>query len=202
VKYEILFHACTISNPKSHSRDFHPQTDFEMTVEMSTSWIAAEGALQHIQRNSPQIETTFGRYNIEKSQYALFAGFDESLIRNGGPCVEQIHVFTLATIPATSPLLSELGKILSPFSSLLFTEESTLSLPVYKDEEPQQNSVSGDEGNVEKKDSEGSEEKRTGRDRNNRNGGENPADASREGDLGLGLPANSDDRDVVEGPDG
>ena len=34
----------------------------------------------------------------------------------------------------TSPLLSELGKIFSPFSSILFTESSSYHLPIFKDD--------------------------------------------------------------------
>jgi len=114
---------------------FLSQTDVKKTVEMATCWIAAEHALRHVERNRPQIETTFERYNIRRSQYRVYAGFDESCIRRGSGYLEQIHIFTLSAILATSPLLMELGKILSPFSSILFTESSSLSLPVYKDDE-------------------------------------------------------------------
>jgi hypothetical protein len=100
----------------------------------ATCWIAAEHALQHIERYRLQIETTFEHYNIRRSQYAVYAGFDESCIRRGSGYLEQIHIFTLSTILATSPLLTELGKILSPFSSIIFTESSRFSLPVYKDD--------------------------------------------------------------------
>jgi stromal membrane-associated protein len=100
----------------------------------ATCWIAAEHALRHVERYRSQIETTFEHHNIRRSQYAVCAGFDESCIRRGSGYLEQIHIFTLSTILATSPLLTELGKILSPFSSILFTESSRFSLPVYKDD--------------------------------------------------------------------
>ena len=100
----------------------------------ATCWIAAEHALQHIERYCPQIETTFEHYDIRGSQYAVYAGFDESCIRRGSGYLEQIHIFTLSTILATSSLLTDLGKILSLFSSILFTESSRFSLPVYKDD--------------------------------------------------------------------
>lgn len=103
-------------------------------ISMGTCWIAAEHALRHIERYCPQIEAIFKHYNIGRSQYAVCAGFDESCIRRGSSYLEQIHIFTLSTILATSPLLAELGKILSPFSSILFTESSRFSLPVYKDD--------------------------------------------------------------------
>ena len=100
----------------------------------ATCWIAAEHALRHVERYRSQIETTFEHHDIRRSQYAVCAGFDESCIRRGSGYLEQIHIFTLSTILATSPLLTELGKILSPFSSILFTESSQFSLPVYKDD--------------------------------------------------------------------
>jgi hypothetical protein len=37
------------------------------------------------------------------------------------------------TLDATSPLFSELGRLFSPFSSILFTESSSNHLPVFKD---------------------------------------------------------------------
>jgi hypothetical protein len=106
----------------------------DKTVELTTCWIAAEHALQHIARRRPRIEAAFGRYEITRSQYAVYAGFDESCIRRGSGYLEQIHIFTLSTILATSPLLTELGSVLSPFSSILFTESSSFQLPVYKDD--------------------------------------------------------------------
>jgi len=78
---------------------------------------------------------TFACYNIRRSQYAVYAGFDESCIQRGSGYLEQIHIFTLSTILATSPLLTELGKVLSPFSSILFTKSSSFQLPVYKHDE-------------------------------------------------------------------
>ena len=69
-----------------------------------------------------------------KKQYVIHAGFDESLIKSGVGYLEQIHIFVLAEVDATSPLLSELGRLFSPFSSTLFTESSSYRLPVFKDD--------------------------------------------------------------------
>ena len=92
-----------------------------------------EHASLHIEKQCTQIETAFQRHNINRSQYAVRAGFDESCIRDGLGFLEQVHIFTtLSTMLVTSPLLTELGEILSPFSSILFTESSSLPLPVYK----------------------------------------------------------------------
>jgi hypothetical protein len=99
---------------------------------MATCWIAAEHALHHVEKNFSQIEMVFLSHNIEKSQYSIYAGFDESLIRAGVGYLEQIHLFTTANVAPQSPLLSQLGKILSPFSSILFTASNTLRPPVYK----------------------------------------------------------------------
>lgn len=102
-------------------------------MEGATCLIALEHASLHIEKQRTQIETAFQRHNINRSQYAVRAGFDESCIRDGLGFLEQVHIFTtLSTMLATSPLLTELGEILSPFSSILFTESSSLPLPVYK----------------------------------------------------------------------
>jgi len=96
-------------------------------------WIAAEHALRHIQKSRPQIDAAFTERNIQKSEYALFAGFDESLIQDGIGYLEQIHIFTSVVRSADSPFLAQLGKILSPFSSVLFSESShPHRLPVFK----------------------------------------------------------------------
>ncbi|KDR78043.1 hypothetical protein GALMADRAFT_224437 [Galerina marginata CBS 339.88] len=119
-------------SPSNASAAFLPglhQGEFDIM----TCWIAAEHALCHIQKNRLQIDSAFSERNIQKSQYAIFAGFDESLIQDGIGYLEQIHIFTSADLVTNSPLLAELGKILSPFSSLLFTESShPHRLPIFK----------------------------------------------------------------------
>ena len=80
------------------------------------------------------VSEVFYEWKIQESEYVVRAGFDESLIKSGVGYLEQIHVFVCAEVDATSPLLSELGKIFSPFSSILFTESSSYHLPVFKDD--------------------------------------------------------------------
>ena len=100
----------------------------------TTCWIAAEHALQHVRNNISSISEVFGRWNFQKPEYVVLAGFDESLIKSGVGYLEQIHVFVTTGVDATSPLLSELGRSFSPFSSILFTESSSYRLPVFKDD--------------------------------------------------------------------
>jgi len=78
------------------------------------------------------VSEIFDRLQIQKSEYAVYAGFDESLIKSGVGYIEQIHVFILAEIDANSPLLAELGRLFSPFSSILFTGSSWYHMPVFK----------------------------------------------------------------------
>ena len=86
----------------------------------TTCWIAAEHALQHARNIISSVSEVFGKWQIQKSEYVILAGFDESLIKSGVGYLEQIHVFIIAEVDATSPLLSELGRLFSPFSSILF----------------------------------------------------------------------------------
>jgi len=72
------------------------------------------------------------RSQIQKSEYAVYAGFDEFLIKSGVGYIEQIHVFVSAEVDANSPLLAELGRLFSPFSSILFTGSSRYRMPVFK----------------------------------------------------------------------
>ena len=74
----------------------------------------------------------FDRSQIQKSEYTVYAGFDESLIKSGVGYLEQIHVFVSAEVDANSPLLAELGRLFSPFSSILFTSSSWYRMPVFK----------------------------------------------------------------------
>ena len=80
------------------------------------------------------IALVFDRCNIQRSKYVVHAGFDESLIKSSVGYLEQVHVFVSKEVDATSPLLSELGRIFSPFSSILFTESSSYHLLVFKDD--------------------------------------------------------------------
>jgi len=91
---------------------------------MVNCWIAAEHALCYIQKCHPRIDAAFSERNIQKSEYALFAGFYESLIQNGIGYLEQVHIFTSAVTVMDPLFLIQLGKILSPFSSILFFKSS------------------------------------------------------------------------------
>ena len=86
-----------------------------------------------MRNNVSSVSEVFGRWQISESEYVVLAGFDESLIKSGVGYLEQIHVFIITEVDATSPLLSELGRLFSPFSSILFTESSSYHLPVFKD---------------------------------------------------------------------
>ena len=85
-----------------------------------------------MRNNISSVSEIFGRWKIQESEYVVLAGFDESLIKSGVGYLEQIHVFIIAEIDATSLLFSELGRLFSPFSSILFTESSSYYLPVFK----------------------------------------------------------------------
>ena len=84
--------------------------------------------------NTSSVSEAFGRWLIQESEYIILAGFDESLIKSDIGYLEQIHVFVVKEVDATSPLLTELGRLFSPFSSILFTESSSYHLPVFKDD--------------------------------------------------------------------
>jgi hypothetical protein len=102
--------------------------------EISVYSIAAEEALKHARKESTLIHYAFHRLGIPESDYVVLAGFDELLIKSGVGHLEQIHIFVSTEVDASSPLLSELGKICSPFSSMLFTESCSYLLPAYKDD--------------------------------------------------------------------
>ena len=87
-----------------------------------------------MRNNISSVSEVFGRWQIQKSEYVVLAGFDESLIKSGVGYLEQIHVFIVTEVDATSSLFSELGRLFSPFSSIVFTESSSYHLPVFKDD--------------------------------------------------------------------
>ena len=103
-------------------------------LQWITCWIAAENALKHVRNNISLISNVFDKWKIQKSEYIVLAGFDESLIKSGIGYLEQIHVFIIAEVGITSALLSELGQLFYPFSSTLFTESSSYQLPVFKED--------------------------------------------------------------------
>ena len=87
-----------------------------------------------MRNNISSVSKVFDKWKFQKSEYVIHAGFDESLIKSGVGYLEQIHVFVITEVAAASPLLSELGRLFSPFSSILFTESSSYRLPVFKDD--------------------------------------------------------------------
>ena len=125
----MLEHSC-----KSHT---HSQLSFFLVLPQhlgTTCWIAAEHALQHARNNISFVSEVFVKWQVQRSEYVVLAGFDESLIKSGVGYLEQIHVFITTEVDTTSPLFSELGRLFSPFSSILFTESSSYRLPVFKDD--------------------------------------------------------------------
>lgn len=101
-------------------------------AETTYGWFTAENALQHVKNNISNLAAVFSEWHIEESQYAVYAGFDESLVQMGIGYLEQIHVFTSTAVDTSSPLLSALGNIFSPFPAILFTESSSHQIPVFK----------------------------------------------------------------------
>ena len=65
---------------------------------IQTCWIAAEHALQHARNNMSSVSKVFDKLQIQKSDYVVLAGFDESLVKSGVGYLEQIHVFTIAEV--------------------------------------------------------------------------------------------------------
>ena len=126
-----LEHSC---KPHAYLLNCHLLVLPQHLLGTTTCWIAAEHALQHARSNISSVSEVFGRCKIQESEYAVHAGFDESLIKSGVGYLEQIHVFVFTEVDATSPLLPELGRLFSPFSSILFTESSSYHLPVFKDD--------------------------------------------------------------------
>ena len=107
----------------------------EMSIicpETISCWLAAENALHHVRSNSAKIATIFSRRQIPESEYAVCAGFNEDLICAGVGYLEQIHVFTSASLANNSLLLNELGKIFAPFSAILFTPSTSCPIPTFK----------------------------------------------------------------------
>ena len=78
------------------------------------------------------VSDIFNALQIQKSEYAVYAGFDEPLIKSGVGYIEQIHVFVSEKVDVNPPLLKELGKLFSPFSSILFTGSSWYRMPILK----------------------------------------------------------------------
>ena len=88
--------------------------------------------MKHATSNLSLVSEVFDRWQIQKSEYVVLAGFDEALIKSGIGYLEQIHVFVTAEVNPNSPLLQELGRIFLPFSSILFTGSSRHHMPVFK----------------------------------------------------------------------
>ncbi|KAF8816171.1 hypothetical protein BYT27DRAFT_6466354 [Phlegmacium glaucopus] len=98
--------------------------------------IAAEGALKYVcdSGKNAEIKTAFLDLKILESEYLVLAGFNEAFIQTGFGYLEEIHIFCCTKIPNPLPLLSRLGKILTPYPGIIFTPSSVYKTPVFKDD--------------------------------------------------------------------
>ena len=97
--------------------------------------IAAESALEGIQGKEMAIEAAFNDFKISRSEYAVLACFNESLMRSGTGYLSEIHIFCSVDISQRAEsFVTKLGKILSPLPGVLFTPSSTYQIPVFKND--------------------------------------------------------------------
>ncbi|KAF8816172.1 hypothetical protein BYT27DRAFT_7184994 [Phlegmacium glaucopus] len=118
----------------NHPQKFQPGPQKEL-VKIHVL-IAAEGALKHVadSKRTAEINAAFQDLKILKSEYLVLAGFNEYLIQIGGGYLEEIHIFCCVEIPNPQPLLSRLGKVLTPYPGIFFTPSSVYKTPVFKDD--------------------------------------------------------------------
>jgi hypothetical protein len=102
-------------------------------VHISHFLLGAEGALKHMKEIEAKLKMTFSSFQIPQSGYCVCAGFNESLIELEVGYVQEIHAFTMIQVPASS-LITELGKLFSPYPGVLFTSSSSHQTPVFKDD--------------------------------------------------------------------
>ena len=95
----------------------------------TTCCIAAVKALQHLEDNLAAITDVFSAFRISPSDYRLCAGFDEGLIQNGLGLLEQIHVLIRSEPQQIESLLQQLESTFSPFSAIIFTQNSVHRIP-------------------------------------------------------------------------
>ena len=85
--------------------------------------------MQHLERHLPEIEKIFTKFRIQKSDYHLFAGFDEGILQGCYVFLEQIHIAIRFKPRTIACLLKHLRPILLPFSAIIFTDKSVHHLP-------------------------------------------------------------------------
>jgi hypothetical protein len=93
--------------------------------------VGAQNALEHAKERGTEIKVVFSRFQILQSEYSVHAGFNESLITSGVGYIQEIHVFTSREVP-TNSLITELGKLFSPYPGTLFTPSGSHHTPVFK----------------------------------------------------------------------
>jgi len=96
--------------------------------------MAADNVAKHIMSVVPQVNSVMHAHGIMPFQYAIFAGFNESLIRKGVGYLQQAHIVSSVDVDAESPLFTQLGKLFSPYSAELFTPSTRTRLPVFKED--------------------------------------------------------------------
>lgn len=96
--------------------------------------LGAESALKHAKEREADLTATFSRFQISQSSYSFHAGFNESLIKLGVGYIQEIHIFVSVDVAADSPLVTELGKLLSPYPGVLFAPSSFHQTPVFTED--------------------------------------------------------------------
>ncbi|KAF8989180.1 hypothetical protein BDQ17DRAFT_1547643 [Cyathus striatus] len=115
--------------------------DGNVTYISGQSLFFAEGAIEHAKKQENKIRSIFAGLGIGSECYTISAGFNELLIREGGACLEEIHIYIGSSAQIYfksvyfSDFLASLGKIISPFPGSVYVgDDKPVPTPVFNDE--------------------------------------------------------------------
>ena len=94
--------------------------------------VTAQLALEHATTQFPKIGSALSlACRMPDAAYLVRVGFDEDMMCRGQGALQEIYIYVDFDIPSDSNLvLDELGKILSPFPSILFTPTMLHRVPI------------------------------------------------------------------------
>jgi hypothetical protein len=95
----------------------------------------AQIALDHAVAMELSISDALASCGIPRGAYFIQVGFNEDMILLGKGAVQEIYIHINFEIPGdASPVLNELGQVLSPFPSMLLTPTTPHQIPIFSKE--------------------------------------------------------------------
>ncbi|KAJ7577700.1 hypothetical protein C8J56DRAFT_798514 [Mycena floridula] len=101
---------------------------------LETFLVGAVAALGHITPRMSMIRALMHSAGLTEDQFCIRPGFNEDLIMQGAGMLQQIFVLLSTESSLSDDMISELGKIFSPFPGVICTPTMVIQTPVFHED--------------------------------------------------------------------